>query len=291
MNEPRRHHYVPQFHQRRFTNDSGQFWVWDKTNDRVFPSAPGSIAVESDFYRLHEFEKQGHDPFTMEKQLSEMEGQMSLITEQWLQSLRDIEPGERISIPKLHRYIASRFMAVQFLRTADTRDILCAIHETSHPGGPLFSEDRTNLHTKLIWDPGLVEIITNYIDKSIWIFARNATATPFMTSDNPIAFRTKDNAMWLKLGFVAEGTYVVYPLAPDIVMFCHERRFWKKIKTLDGCLSPVTLNQSMVESKNSGQVFMARRFVISPVNEFQFAREFVKTIGTNTYARPSLASE
>lgn len=133
----------------------------------------------------------------------------------------------------------------------------------------------------------IVKRISNHIKEAIWIFARNTTATPFMTSDNPVAFRTKDNALWLKVGFVAEGTYAVYPLAPDIVMFCHERRFWKKIKPLDSCLSPVSLDHEMVESENSGQVFMAKRFVISPANDFQFAREFVKTIGTDTYARPT----
>jgi hypothetical protein len=153
MNEPRRHHYVPQFHQRRFADGSGRFWVWDKTTDRVFASTPGSIALESDFYRLHEFEKLGYDPFTMEKQLSEMEGQMSSITERWLQRLRDIEPGQKIAISRPSRDIVSQFMAVQFLRTADTRDILCAIHDGDYPDTPLSSEEKANLHTELMWNP------------------------------------------------------------------------------------------------------------------------------------------
>src|SRR5882724_6495967 len=177
MNDPRRHHYVPQFHQKRFADGAGRLWVWDKTTDRVFPSMPGSIAVESDFYRLHEFEKLGHDPFTMEKQLAEMEGQMSSITEPWLRWLRGIEPGEQITIPLANREIVSRFMAVQFLRTADTRDVLCTIHEAEHPDKPLSSEDRANLHTELMWDLGMVEQIANHLSESIWIFARNTTST------------------------------------------------------------------------------------------------------------------
>jgi len=133
MTNPRRHHYVPQFHQRRFAGVDGRLWVWDKTADRVFQTSPGSIAVEADFYRLVEFEKLGRDPFIMEKQLSEMEGQMSVITEQWLGWLREIERGQRIEIPEPNRDIVARFMAVQFLRTADTRDTLDAIHATDHP--------------------------------------------------------------------------------------------------------------------------------------------------------------
>lgn len=286
MTDPRRHHYVPQFHQRRFTGADGRLWVWDKSADRVFQTTPGSIAVEADFYRLHELEKRGRDPFIMEKRLSGMEGQMSLITEHWLGWLRTVAPGERIEIPPPNRDIVSRFMAVQFLRTADTRDVLGAIQATYHPDKLLSKEERTGLHTELMWELAIVDLIAGHIREAIWIFARNTTSTPFTTSDNPVAFRTKDNAMWLKVGFVAEGTYAVYPLAPDIVMFCHEREYWKKIAQLDGCLSPFSLTDEMVQSENSGQVFMASRFVISPINDFAFAREFAKTIGTDTYARP-----
>jgi hypothetical protein len=285
MNNPRRHHYVPQFHQKRFADSGGRFWVWDKITDRIFQSTQGSIAVESDFYRLHEFEKQGRDPFVMEKQLSDMEGQMSLITEQWLGWLRNIEPGDQIPIPKPNREVVSRFMAVQFLRTADTRDILCAMHDEEHPDKPLSAEERTKLHTELIWDLDTVERIANHIREAIWVFARNGTSTPFITSDNPVAFRTKDNAMWLKVGFVTEGSYAVYPLSPDMVMFCHEREYWKAVEKLDGCLSPFQLTDEMVESENTGQIFMASRFVISSINDFESLKEFAKTIGTETYAR------
>jgi hypothetical protein len=285
MNNPRRHHYVPQFHQKRFADSGGRFWVWDKITDRIFQSTQGSIAVESDFYRLHEFEKQGRDPFVIEKQLSDMEGQMSLITEQWLGWLRNIEPGDQIPIPKPNREVVSRFMAVQFLRTADTRDILCAMHDEEHPDKPLSAEERTKLHTELIWDLDTVERIANHIREAIWVFARNGTSTPFITSDNPVAFRTKDNAMWLKVGFVTEGSYAVYPLSPDMVMFCHEREYWKAVEKLDGCLSPFQLTDEMVESENTGQIFMASRFVISSINDFESLKEFAKTIGTETYAR------
>jgi hypothetical protein len=37
----------------------------------------------------------------------------------------------------------------------------------------------------------------------------------------------------------------------------------------------------MIESENTGQVFMASRFVISVRGGFDREREFAKTIGTN----------
>lgn len=286
MNPPRRHHYVPQYHQRRFAKKDGRFWVWDKLDDRVFESAPDAMAVQADFYRLHEFEELGHDPFTMEKQLSYMEGQMSLITGSWLDQLRIMNLGERLAIPKRIRRLVARYMAVQFLRTADVRDFLNAIHATDHVTEALSRKAQTDLHTKLLWDLPIANAIKNHIRHAIWIFARNSTSTPFMTSDNPICFRSKDNAQWMKAGFLGAGTCVVYPLAPDIVMFCHERRYWRRIARLDRRLSPILLSADMVQSENSGQVFMAKRFVISPTSDFADARECAKTIGTDKYARP-----
>jgi len=82
MTKAKLHHYVPQFYLRRFANEKGQFWVWDKTTDKSFSTAPKAIAAETDFYKLHGFAKMGRDPLTMEKQFSDLEGNVSLITNQ-----------------------------------------------------------------------------------------------------------------------------------------------------------------------------------------------------------------
>ncbi len=112
------------------------------------------------------------------------------------------------------------------------------------------------------------------------------TATPFIISDNPVAFRTHDNAMWLKVGLLTACTYIAFPLAPDVVMYCYPNESpWETITRFDRCLSPVVFTEKMVESENSGQVFMASRFVISPRHNFDHERAFAKTIGTNLYAR------
>lgn len=283
--QPKLHHYVPQFYLRRFADAEGRFWVWDKTNDRVFQSTSASIAAETDFYRLREFEKLGHDPYILEKQLADMESQTAAVTDQWLTWLRAMEPGQKIPIPKANRYVVARFMAVQFLRTVDTRGIL----------GPLATDDGSSeaprrkggdLHADLLWDQRLIRRITNHIRDAVWIFARNTTNAPFITSDNPMAFRTKDNRIWLKVGFVSEGTYGVYPLAPDLIMFAHERKFWKKIQHFDRSLSVAPMTSEMVESENSGQVFMASRFLVSSKNDFEHTRAFAPSIGTDLYAGP-----
>jgi hypothetical protein len=283
MNAPKLHHFVPQFYLRRFIGPDGSFWVCDKTTDRVFASTPGSVAAESDFYKLYDFEAAGYDPLLMEKQLSQLEGEVSLITDQWLTWLNEVSPGDKIEILVENRQLVSLYVALQFLRTADTRYTLCLFHERSTE---LSSKDRTRLHTDLLWDLELVRPFAEFLEKSIWIFGRNCSGVPFVTSDNPVAFKTGDNKMWLKAGFLAEGTYAVFPLSPEIVMYCKEQTLWHKVAQFNDCLSPVDFTAEMVEHENAGQVFMAGRFVISPINDFAGAREFASSIGTDRHAPP-----
>jgi len=70
----------------------------------------------------------------------------------------------------------------------------------------------------------------------------------------------------------------------DIGGYCHPKEPpWEKLGQFDCRLSPVTFTEEMVESENSGQVFMASRFVISSRDSFDREREFAKSIGTDLY--------
>ena len=285
------HHYVPRFYLRRFASDKGRFWVWDKTTDKSFSTTPKAIAAEADFYKLHDFAKMGRDPLTMEKQFCELEGQVCLITDQWLHWLRELSPNSKISIPSVNRKIVSLYIALQFFRTADAKDIICALGNKDSIE-ELTDEERTRIHTEFLWNVALMRRVAKRIEKSIWIFGRNHTDTPFVTSDNPVAFKTGDNRMWLKVGILTEAMYVVFPLAPDIVMYCHDPvAAFKNLAKFDRSLSPVVFDVSMVEHENAGQVFMASRFVISPSNDFKWAREFALTIGTDQFASPGRSIE
>jgi hypothetical protein len=284
MNVPKLHHYVPQFYLKRFADEKGRLWIWDKTKDVSFHTRPASVAAEKHFYRMLDLAEAGHDPLTMEKQFSDLEGEVSAVTDQWLNWFKDLRPGKKIRLSKANREIVSLYVALQYLRTADTRDILCALSEAKIGGENLSSEERTRFHTTLLWNEEIVHSIAGRIKNSIWVFGRNGTDTPFLTSDNPVAFKTPDNRQWLKVGILSRGMYVVFPLSPMIVMYCYERKYWAKLAKFDACISPVNFNKGMVDHENSGQVFMASRFVISPTNDFRYEREFAKSIGTDLYA-------
>ncbi len=151
MNAPKLHHYVPQFHLRRFADARGRLWVWDKTSDRMFDTMPGRIAAETQFYRLTQYETEGQDPLATEKQLSVIEGEVAKITDQWLEWLPNMAPLDVVPIPRLNRGIVAQFLAIQFLRTLDTREILSALvaHER---GVPLTPKEERELHTEFMWN-------------------------------------------------------------------------------------------------------------------------------------------
>ena len=280
MNAPKLHHYVPQFYLRRFVNSRGQLWVWDKLKDTIFQASPKKVAAENNFYWMHELADAGHDPNTMEKQLSHLEANVSMVTDQWLDWFCDLEPSKQIDIPEVNREEVALFIAVQFLRTLDTREVVGAFEKVDRAD----AKEGARLHTSLMWDLDVVRSIRDRIKKSIWIFGRNQTEAPFITSDNPVSFKTPDNRRWIRAGILSAGVYAVYPLSPDIVMYCYDRSSWEALSKFDGCLSPVQFSEQLVESDNCGQVFMANRFVFSQMNKFDKAKDFADAITTNRFA-------
>lgn len=284
MNPPKLHHFVPQFYLRRFVNASDKLWVWDRDHDHVFQTSPGGVAAETHFYRLSQYEKLGHDGAMMEKQFSALEAEIAAITIQWLDWLRAVEPCEEIPIPEENRRLVSQHLALQYLRTVDTREILAAI--ATAEGEECSPDEQRRIHTEALWDPQLVNGLTDHFYDSVWLFGRNQTDVSFITSDNPVTFRSADNRRWLRLEIKSSGTYAAYPLAPDLIMYCYPRMEpWNdKLDQFANCLSPVILSSEMVQSENTGQVFMASRFIFSNNNDFKLEREFSATTGTDIYA-------
>lgn len=221
----------------------------------------------------------------MEKQFAYLEYDIARITDQWVEMVRAEGRLTQIPIPDQNRHLVSQFLSLQFMRTADFREIL-PLSLPAEKRQQLDAHGRRVLHTTALWDDRLLADYTEYIESAIWLFGKNESGIPFLTSDNPVAFRTPDHAMWLKTAMLGSETYVVYPLAPDVVLYCYPRiEQWASLDPWNGCISPVEFDEEMVQSENSGQVFMASRFVLSDRNDFAEARAFAKTIGTEVHTR------
>jgi hypothetical protein len=288
MSRPKLHHYVPQFYLSLFADKASRLWVWDKKEDRIFQVTPVSIAADTNFYRFTDLSGTAKDPFLIEKELAKIEGHAASIMAQWHDQLETMKPLEKLRISKDARNVVSLFLALQYLRTLESREILVlfALENGFYPDG-ISDDEKVNLHAALLLNGSAVEGFQSWIKKSIWIFAENLTDNPFLTSDNPVCFKTADNRMWLKApGILSEGNYLVYPLTSKFILYCKDGNssHWRPLRKFRDRLSPVVFSEEMVDHENSGQVFMASRFVISPKDDFSFprsfARDFLRETGT-----------
>jgi hypothetical protein len=214
---------------------------------------------------------------TLEAQFSSLEGNVAMVTNQWLEWIRAGGLGDQIWIPEENRAEVSLFLAVQLVRTAETRSILEVI--AHREGAPLGERDLRRAHLDVIWDEELVTGLKERFHDSIWVFSRTCSAVPLVTSDNPLALRSGDNRMWLKVGAFGEGTYVNFALSPDVILYCYPRESrWKSLERFDCRISPVELDEGLTRNENTAHVFLASRFVISPTSDFQAERAFASTI-------------
>jgi len=137
----------------------GRLWVWDKTADRVVQTSQ----ARSPWKRISTgvMNSKSWVAIRSSWKAAIRNGRAKCLSSPSSGSVGcgEIERGQRIEIPEPNRDIAARFMAVQFLRTADTRDTLEAVHATDHPEKLLSKEERAGLHTELMWDIATVDLI------------------------------------------------------------------------------------------------------------------------------------
>ena len=269
------HHYVPRFYLARFVDATGKLWVFDKNIHRVFQATPDKVAAENGFYNVQHLIPLGEDPALMEKQLADLESEVSNITANWLHLLRT---SRKVEIPTANRGIIALFLALQALRTAEYRAILVqfarALRGLEYDA---VERDTESLHTAIMWDEELVNKMSEKIADCIWVFAENDNEQPFYTSDHLVSVKSGDNRQWLLGPRVFDrGMYVVYPLSPRWILYCYDRHAWGALAKFDASVSPVEFTTDMVNHENSGQVGRSHRFIFSNSPDFGFAGEYLK---------------
>ena len=294
MSDPKLHHYVPQFYLRRFCDASGHIWAWDKQTDRVFPTSPQSVAAEHSFYYVDRLAERGREPLMLERHFASLESETSRATSQWLECIRGGSLGMPVPISEYDRALAALFIALQWFRTADTRELLVQFSSleggtvVSNKGHAVVSERmRRSIHTNALWNGSVLEEFRRRLESAFWIFARNTTEIAFVTSDNPVAFRRFDHEAWVKIGQFCSGTVVVYPLAPDVILYCYPREDpWLILEPYDSTISTVAFTAKMAATENTAQPFMASRFVFSAKGDFALAKEYARMIEQPTVYVP-----
>ena len=290
MTEPKLHHYVPRFYLTYFLDQDKRVWVYDKNTKRVFATNSDRIAAEKQFYRLPESLNLS-DPLSIERALASLESKAAPIFSRIVSEVRNLASMEKVSISSEDRKLLSEFITAQHFRTVEFRDLLAYLMEDTGLVDANWSEEEWKvIHYTLLSDSGLLEAFAESLFNAIWMFAKNPSGTPLITSDHPVCIKDRNSKMWLKgIGALNDGSYIVYPITPSLVLYCKELTFWKKLQGFDLCVSPVILDDGMVHHENCGQAFMASRFLISCRNDFREVRAFMPSIGTNIYAPDGFA--
>jgi hypothetical protein len=293
MIEPRLHHYVPRFYLNYFLDPKQKLWVYDKKKDRVFTAVPNRIAAETQFYRLPSPVLGRANPVSIERALSNLESRTSAIIARVVAEVSNLAPAQKVTVSDKDRLTLSEYLATQYFRTLELRELmLFLLKNEGLVDDQLSVEKQKAIQFVVLSESGLLEEFEESIYNAIWIFAKNASQIPLITSDHPVCIKSSNSRIWLKgVEALRDGHYLVFPITPELVMYCKEPNFWSKVKDYDLCLSPIELEDEMVHHENSGQAFMASRFLVSRSKDFQEIRNFIPSIGTNMYASNDSAEE
>lgn len=109
MDMTKREHYVPEFYLKRFTDNDGKVWVYDKKHKREYKSKPTNICVQNNLY---ETEWTGDNKFNGKYLLqNKIENEFKKYEKDFAESLRWLDKKvvskkeqESIEIPERIRY-------------------------------------------------------------------------------------------------------------------------------------------------------------------------------------------
>lgn len=123
---PRRHHYVPRFYLRRFTDHKGRIAAHDRSAQRTITTTPEQVAVERDFYRI---------PATTGLPANFLEGLLSSVEGVAAEAIRSAVATGAVREPD--RQVLAAYLGLQRLRTRQTRD---SIREMTEWSGPMLAQ-------------------------------------------------------------------------------------------------------------------------------------------------------
>lgn len=235
-------HYVPQFYQRRFSDDGKNIGVYLVDQQKSIPSAPIKSQASADYFYTNDTDK----PDNVEKAFSGIEG----IGKEIMQKL-DANP--RTPLSKEESFSLYAFTILQLGRTLspvqDTREmanmmlrrVLKFVTEISkNSDSPELADFRdmsddvidsitlTEEAAKKLALGSYLQMLPLCIDLKSKVLI-NETPVPFITSDNPVClynpFMEKMNYPLNGLG--ARGAIIYFPLSPKLALFIYDDNVYK----------------------------------------------------------------
>lgn len=254
MNEPKRHHYVPQFYLKNFADSAERIWVYDRKTKEYRHQNVKDTALKNHYYRV---EKGGKYHTEVEKLLSEIEGLAAAailklenhepLTENdrlhiclfvALQKTRvpDFEKGTNEMEEKMYRRITKElFSSVEVAEEAINKykDEVAAIGGGSVDAQQLFEfvqEDRYRVEiprqNTIRAMLKIADHLMPYFMQMDWILLRAADGAAFITTDNPFTIFPPawyNPNSFLGVGVLTRGAKKSVPLSPKSALFFLDR--------------------------------------------------------------------
>jgi|SRR5581483_3606080 len=304
-------HYVPQFLLRGFSSGKRkQLYVFDKALGRVFRSSVRNLACERNFY---EFENDSaSDASRVDRWLGQLEHAAAPIIE----SVRT-----RCALQKLgaaERQWVAAFVAVQIVRTRQHREqwahLVREVTQTLVEMGADLKNvegfqpmtDEQIRHESIAGIPSSAfKLLPHILDKA-WLLFSAPRAHPFWIGDHPVTLANNLNpgdGIRGTLGVAVRGIEIYIPFSSEIMLGClcptvlsmflaaknrlinpehlSRGRVDEFLAAFEGSTT-VLLEPENVMYHNSLQVLHAERFLYSAHNDFEVARDMIKT---NPHAR------
>lgn len=242
MPDNKNQHYVPQFYQRRFSDDGKNVGAYLVDQQKAIPSAPIKSQASADYFYTSDTTK----PENVEKAFSGIESIAKEIMEKF-----DVNP--RVPLSKEESVSLYTFTILQLGRTLspvqDTREMVnwmlrkvlkIQIDLSKSSDSPDLADFRaipddvidsitlTDEAAKKLTLGSHLQMLPLCIDLKRKILI-NRTSTPFITSDNPVclynSFMEKMDYPFNGLG--ARGAFIYFPLSPKLALFIYDDNVYK----------------------------------------------------------------
>lgn len=291
MNDPRRHHFVPQVYLRNFTvqeGKPGKIYVYDHIKKIKYKTDITKVAVENDFYRLPGKE----DEFYWERFYStEVEPLYGKIIKE-LNTLCTLgRNGSEILNQQLKDEL-SYIVCSQFLRTQKSRirqqrigkkaaserleelkkeffDLMSPEQKALINGFEIEDDFIKEKELEAINDPERIELYMKHLNNRSWIiyYNKNADKVPFITSDHPVSLFnfTNRSTSFSDNGLGLNTTIIFFPLSTKILIGLYPRQlFLGLLHNLNDCLNIVD-EPKFIHNMNDIQFIQSYRQVYSSI--------------------------
>ena len=291
MGKTTNQHYVPQFYLKKFDSGNDQIFVFDKFNNRVFPTNVRNVASEKGFYDLPERESNdlGIDISLVDEELKKMEDlfpkSLDYVINQVYKKRR-----RRGLFTEYHKKVMALFLIIQFIRTRENRKLIedsidlfgeALLEEFDDLNRAEYSVERGKdmsslVQAGMIFDEDTLLRFVEGLLTHIWIIGKNNTENPLYTSDNPVV-RTPHYSDPYKSysGLGSYGIEIAFPLNSQLILLLFERNAFKN--HLDKENKIISLDDENVEYYNSFQVSRSYQRVFCSSNNFKLIREMQQT--------------